>query len=142
MTDQIRTTILIVDDSRADSRLTELWLRNSPFVQDMQVVRTGAEALAFLRREGKYVQAERPRLVLLDVHLPDLLGWELLESIRADESLRDLPVIVLSGTVSDADIQLANKLGAVRCLNKPIDADEFSALVREIDSVLQTLGDH
>ena len=139
MTDQPRTTILIVDDSRADSRLTELWLRNSSYVQDVQVVRTGAEALAFLRREGNYGQAQRPQLVLLDVHLPDLLGWELLESLQADESLRDLPVVVLSGTVNEADIQLANKLGAIRCLSKPIDADEFAAFVREIEEILEAV---
>jgi CheY-like chemotaxis protein len=133
--------ILIVDDSRADSRLTELWLRNSAAVQDVQVVRTGSAALEFLRREGADGQAQRPQLVLLDVHLPDILGWDLLKSLRADEKLRDIPVVVLTGTVNDGDMQLAKDLGAVRCLCKPIDADEFAAFVREIDAILQTLGE-
>lgn len=141
MTDVPAATILIVDDSRADTRLMQLWLRNSAFIRDVQVVRSGSEALALLRKEGAEAHSQRPQLILLDVHLPDMFGWDLLETLRRDTSLADIPVIVLTGTVNDVDAQMASQLGAVRYLCKPIDADEFAVLVREIDAILHQLGD-
>jgi CheY-like chemotaxis protein len=138
MPDEIPHTILIVDDSRADSRLLQLWLRNSATIGHVQVARTGRDALAYLRHEGEHAQAPTPTLVLLDVHLPDMLAWELLTELRRDESLASIPVIVLTGTVHDADAQLATKLGAARYLCKPFDADEFAILVREIDAVIES----
>jgi two-component system response regulator len=137
MSDVPRITILIVDDSRADVRLAQLWLRNSAVIQDVQVARSGAEALAYLRQEDPFAQADKPQLILLDVHLPDMLGWDLLAELRRDAALSEIPVIVLTGTVNDVDAQLARDLGAARYLCKPFDADEFATLVREIETTIR-----
>ncbi len=135
MTDLPPITILVVDDSRADARLAQLWLRSSAVVRDVELVHSGREALAFLRREGPFAQAPIPHMLVLDVHLPDMLGWELLVKLRQDEALSGIPVVVLTGTVTDADAQRARELGVARYLCKPFDADEFTALVREIETV-------
>lgn len=130
-------SVLIVDDSQSDARLTQLWLRNCASVGDAQVVRTGQEAISRLRGEGTSSQSATPQLVLLDVNLPDMLGWELLELMQQDAILRRIPVIVLTGTVRDTDVKRAQELGAARCIPKPFDADEYSALVEQIESVIR-----
>jgi two-component system response regulator len=130
---------LIIDDSRADARLMELWLRNSTVITTVYSVRSGQEALQFLRRQDPFAQAPTPHILLLDIHLPDMLGWDLLGELGRDENLSRIPVFVLTGTLHDADAQRARECGAVRYLCKPFDADEYAALVQEIDRVAQEL---
>jgi CheY-like chemotaxis protein len=137
MTPTSPVNVLIVDDSRADAQLTQLWLRNSTWVRDMQVARTGQEALSRLRREPPFDQIPPPQLILLDLNLPDTLGFDLLASLQHDDQLARIPVIVLTGTIRDSEIQRAQQLGAIRCLCKPFDADEFTKLVEEVEAVIR-----
>ena len=137
MSSRSSITVLIIDDSLSDARLTQLWLRNCESVGNTEVVRTGQEAISRLRCEGAFAQCVLPNLVLLDVNLPDMLGWELLEQMRRDPNMRPIPVIVLTGTVRETDVKRAQELGAARCIPKPFDADEFSVLAKEIESVIR-----
>jgi two-component system response regulator len=139
MTTPTPKTVLIIDDSHADARLMELWLRNSAVVTNVHSVRSGREALQFLRRQDPFAQAPLPHILLLDIHLPDMLGWDLLSELRQDEQLARIPVVVLTGTVHEADARRARDYGAARYLCKPFDAEEYAALVQEIDRVAQDL---
>jgi two-component system response regulator len=134
-----RISVLIVDDSRADARLAQLWLRKSQRVQESHAVQSGDEALAFLRREEPFAQAPPTHLVLLDVQLPDMLGWDLIAELRRDPALARIPVIVLTGTTYDADARRATALGVARYLAKPFDAEEYAKLLGEIESVVETV---
>jgi two-component system, chemotaxis family, response regulator Rcp1 len=142
MPDSPFATILIVDDSPSDVRLTQLWLRSSAVVRDAPFVHRGGAALAYLRREPPFPDAVRPHLILLDVHLPDMFGWEVLSTLRNDPALATIPVIMLTGTIIPADQQLAVQLGADRYLSKPFDADDFTELVREIETIVLERSSH
>jgi chemotaxis family two-component system response regulator Rcp1 len=131
-------TLLIVDDSRADARLAQLWLRKSQRIQEVCAVQSGGEALSFLRREGPFSEAPPVQLLLVDVHLPDMLGWDLIAQLRADPEWARIPVVILTGTTCDADARRARSLGVARYLAKPFDAEEFGALVGEIEQVLES----
>src|SRR5471032_1585541 len=85
--------ILLVEDSPTDAELTRLALSEGKIDNNLHRVKDGAEALAFLRREGVYVQAPRPDLVLLDLNLPKMSGLEVLAEIRADANLKSLVVV-------------------------------------------------
>ena len=129
--------VLLVEDSRCDAQLAQLWLQKSTLVGRIDVARTGQEALARLRREPPFQDTPAPQLVLLDINLPDTIGWEWLEELRRDAAVAQIPVIVLTGTLRCEDTQRAEDLGAARCLCKPFDADEFTALVEEVECVVR-----
>ena len=122
--------ILLVEDTLSDVKLMEHWLSASDLVDQLRVVRDGEQALELLRRERE--SRARPDLVLLDVNLPRLSGFDVLSQIRADSLLHDLPVIILTGTLARRDVERARALQADRCLQKPSDADEFSERVLEL----------
>lgn len=127
--------ILIVDDSRSDAKLLTLWLQRSRLAPEIHVATTGQEALRMLRDSaGPF--ASQPPLVLLDIHLPDMWGWDLLELARQDPVLTNVPIIVLTGTELAEDREKAAQLGAKGYQGKPFDADEFARLVAEIEAVL------
>lgn len=136
MNSPFRNTLLIVDDSRADARLAQLWLRKSQRFQEVCAVATGGEALAFLRRKEPFAEAPPVQLLVVDVQLPDMLGWELIAQLRADPEFAQIPVVVLTGTTCEADARRARSLGVARYLTKPFDAEEFAVLVAEIEQVL------
>lgn len=132
-----KVSVLIVEDSLADAKLTQLWLAKTNFVGAVRVARTGQEGLEILRSAGESGSTRGRWLVLLDVHLPDMLGWELLEELRRQDALPQVRVIVLTGTVRTEDARRAQQAGAARYLAKPFDAEEFAALMREIEAVAQ-----
>jgi len=126
--------ILLVEDNRADVRLTQEALRQARVANHMHVARDGVEALAFLRREGEHADAPRPDLVLLDLNLPRMDGRRALAHIKADPDLRPIPVVILSSSQADEDVLAAYELNANCYITKPVDLEQFIRVVRAIES--------
>ena len=131
--------ILLVEDNPGDVRLTQESLTDGKVRNSMQVVEDGVEAVAFLRREGKYANASRPDLILLDLNLPKKDGREVLAEIKADEDLRRIPVVVLTTSKAEEDIFKAYDQHANCYITKPVDLDQFIAVVRSIENFWFTI---
>ncbi len=125
--------ILLVEDNPGDARLTMEAFREAKVRNDVRVVTDGVEALAFLRREDKYANAPRPDLILLDLNLPRKDGRQVLEEIKSDESLRRIPVAILTTSRADKDILSSYDLHANCYVAKPVDFEEFIRVVRGIE---------
>jgi two-component system, chemotaxis family, response regulator Rcp1 len=122
--------ILIVEDNPGDVRLMREALRETQPDVTIEVAPDAEQALAYLRREGRYAGAGRPSLIFLDFNLPKSGSRDLLRLIKQDESLRLIPVAVLTTSESDRDIREAYELHANCYLRKPIELDSFFATVR------------
>jgi CheY-like chemotaxis protein len=124
--------ILLVDDNPGDVRLLIEAFKESRFPCNLSVVEDGEEALEFLRREGDYARAPRPNLIFLDLNLPRIDGMEVLAEIKLEESLRGIPVVVLTSSSSHDDVDLAFRLNANSYITKPDGLDGFVEMVRSI----------
>ena len=131
--------ILLVEDNPGDVRLTQEALTDNKMRNRLHVVVDGVEAMAFLRREGKYADAPRPDLVLLDLNLPKKDGREVLAEIKADESLKRTPVVILTTSQAEEDILEAYELNANCYITKPVDLDQFLKVVRSIENSWLTI---
>jgi two-component system, chemotaxis family, response regulator Rcp1 len=100
----------------------------------MTVVDDGEEAMAFLRRTGKYHRAPRPQLVFLDLNLPRKDGREVLQEIKGDSDLRRIPVVIMTTSSSERDIQHAYELHANCYITKPVDLEDFLSAVRSCEN--------
>ena len=125
--------ILLVEDNPGDVELTREALHDSKVHMRLSVVPDGVEALAFLRREGRYADAVRPDLILLDLNLPRKGGREVLEEVKNDPSLRHIPVVILTSSQAEQDIARAYDLHANCYISKPVDLDQFITVVRSIE---------
>jgi chemotaxis family two-component system response regulator Rcp1 len=125
--------VLLVEDSPGDVRLTQETLRDANRSIHLHVATDGVEAMAFLRREGAHAGAPRPDLILLDLNLPKMDGREVLAQIKADDSLRTIPTIILTTSQSEADIVKSYQLQANCYLSKPVQLEAFEALVKSIN---------
>jgi chemotaxis family two-component system response regulator Rcp1 len=124
--------ILLVEDSPGDIRLIlETFTEASPTVR-LYVTEDGAEAIAFLRREGENAQAPRPELILLDLNMPKMDGREVLALIKADENLKLIPTVILTTSAAEADVMESYKLQANCYLRKPVELDVFENMVKGI----------
>lgn len=128
-----RTSILLVEDNPGDIRLIREVLRDGVVCNGLHVAPDGVEALAFLRREGKFADVPRPDLILLDLNLPKKDGREVLAEIKADEELKRIPVVVLTTSQHDEDIFKAYGLGANCYVTKPMDLEDFMTTVSSIE---------
>jgi CheY-like chemotaxis protein len=126
--------ILLVDDSPSDVDLTREALQDTKVHNNLSVVGDGVEALAFLRREGQFADAPHPDLILLDLNLPKKDGREVLAEIKADPTLRRIPVVVLTTSDAERDIIETYNLHANCYVKKPVDLDAFVHVVRSIDN--------
>lgn len=131
--------ILLVEDNPGDVRLTKELLRESKVLNELHVVTDGAEALAFLRREGRHSQAARPDLILLDLNLPRRDGREVLADIKRDPSLRRIPVVILTTSRAEEDVVRTYDLHANCYITKPVDLHEFVKVVRSIEDFWLTI---
>ncbi len=121
-----RFDILLVEDEAADARLVEESLRDGKMLSRVHHVLDGEEALAYLRRQGeRYAAAVRPDLILLDLNLPRLDGRDLLRLLRDDPEFRTIPVVVLTTSDVQRDVETAYGLGANSFITKPVDIDQF-----------------
>jgi len=128
-----RVQILMMEDSRSQARLMQEALAEARVPSHVTVVPDGVEGLAFLRQEGIYVSAPRPDVILLDLNMPKMNGHEVLAVVKSDADLRSIPVLVLSSSRADEDIQKAYDLHANCYILKPALLDDFIAVVRAID---------
>jgi len=131
--------ILMVEDNEGDARLALEAMRESKIKNTMHHVRDGDEAMAFLRKEGKYIDAPRPELVLLDLNLPRKSGEEVLAEIKADPDLKRLPVVILTVSSDEADVLKSYNLHANCYITKPLDLSQFMAVVKSIEDFWLTI---
>jgi len=124
--------ILIVDDNPGDVRLTIEALKDGRVRNRIHTAKDGIEAIAFLRRKGKYSDAILPDLILLDLNMPRMNGSQLLAEIKEDPSLKKIPVVILSGSREKEDIIKTYNLHADGYVNKPIDLEQFIKMVKSI----------
>jgi len=125
--------VLLVEDSPGDVRLTQEAFRDANMSIRLHVASDGVEAMAFLRHEGARATAPRPDLILLDLNLPKMDGREVLAHIKADDSLKMIPTVILTTSDAEADIVKSYQLQANCYLTKPVQLDEFETLVRSIN---------
>ena len=133
MAQQRIVEILLVDDNIGDVVLTKEALKTAEFPNRVSVVRDGCDALEFLRRTGKFSNAQRPELILLDINMPRKNGCEVLEEVRSDEDLRLIPIVILTSSEAEDDIRRAYELGANCFVTKPADLDEMVKVVQAIN---------
>lgn len=136
----IRTAdILLVDDSPGDIRLTLEALKESRITNNINIVNDGVEAINFLMKNGEYANAPTPDLILLDLNLPKLNGFEVLKKIKEDETLKVIPVVVLTTSQSERDILQSYQLYVNCFVSKPIEFDEFFNVIRTIEDFWFTI---
>jgi len=126
--------ILLVEDNPADVRLTQEAMRESKLMNRLHVASDGVEALAYLKKEGQYSNANRPDLILLDLNLPKKDGRELLADIKSDENLKSIPVVVLTTSEAHTDIVKSYNLHANCYITKPVELEKFMKIVRVIEN--------
>jgi chemotaxis family two-component system response regulator Rcp1 len=126
--------ILLVEDNPADVLLTEEALEESKLINRISTVKDGEEAMAFLRKEGKYRGAATPDLILLDLNLPKKDGREVLKDIKEDPELRVIPVVILTTSAADEDVLRTYQLHANCYIMKPVDFTQFTRVVQTIES--------
>jgi CheY-like chemotaxis protein len=131
--------ILLVEDSPGDVRLAVEALKEAKVHNRLSVAEDGVEAMDFLLRKGKYAQAKRPDLILLDLNLPRKDGREVLKEIKADSDLRRIPVVVLTTSSADEDIIKSYDCHANCYITKPVDFQKFMAVVKSIESFWLTV---
>lgn len=129
--------ILLVEDNPADVRMIDIALRAIDFPHVLHVVDNGENALAFLRQDEPYAKAPRADMVLLDLALPRLNGHRVLEEIDKDARLRNVPVVVLSGSKRDTDVDRAYGLGVNAYIIKPVG---LRAYIDEMNIVRQLVA--
>ncbi|MEW2448475.1 response regulator [Streptomyces parvulus] len=125
--------VLLVEDDPGDELMTREAFEDNKIGNTLHVVRDGEEALDFLYRRGDHEGAPRPDLILLDLNLPKYDGRQVLEQIKSDAELSDIPVVVLTTSAAEEDILRSYKLHANAYVTKPVDLDQFIAAVRQID---------
>jgi chemotaxis family two-component system response regulator Rcp1 len=126
--------ILLIEDNPADVRLTQENFKDSKILNHIHVVNDGAEAMAFLHREGKYFDAVRPELIFLDLNLPKKDGREVLKEIKTDDELKNIPVVILTISDDEEDILKSYNLHANCYITKPINLEQFSKVVKSIEN--------
>lgn len=139
---RIKGKILLVEDNAADIRLTKEVLQESRIVRSLDVVRDGVEAIDFLKKRGKFTNASKPNLILLDLNLPKRNGFYILEELKKDEELKRIPVVIL--TISDAreDLIKAYNLHANCYVIKPLEMKEFYRIINSIVNFWFTVVKH
>jgi len=125
-------TLLLVDDNAADARLMQEALAETRVPPRLHVVTDGADALAFVRREGVYAAAPWPDLVITDLNMPRLSGHDLLRIMKGDPALRRIPVLLLTTSDAPQDSARAYELQANACLTKPADFDAFRTMMQAV----------
>ncbi|MGZ4597079.1 MAG: response regulator [Actinomycetes bacterium] len=131
--------VLLVEDDPGDVLMTREAFQDYKVANQLHVVQDGADALAFLRREGEYAGVPRPDLVLLDLNLPRMDGREVLQAIKSDPELASIPVVVLTTSEAEEDVLRSYSLHANAYVTKPVDFERFIAVVRQIDDFFVTV---
>jgi two-component system, chemotaxis family, response regulator Rcp1 len=131
--------LLLVEDSEPDVRLTMEALREAKVRNRLWVVEDGVEAIEFLHHQGRHSEAPRPDLILLDLNLPRKDGRQVLQEIKADDSLKRIPVVVLTTSKSEEDVLRSYDLHANCFITKPVDFLRFIEVVKSIENFWLTI---
>ena len=131
--------MLLVEDNPGDARLAIEALKDAKVHNNLHWVQDGVEAMDFLRRKGNYSDAPRPDVILLDLNLPKKDGREVLADVKADEDLRRIPVVILTISDAEEDVIKTYNLHANCYIRKPIDLDQFVAVVNAIEDFWLTI---
>jgi chemotaxis family two-component system response regulator Rcp1 len=126
--------VLLVEDSPGDVRLTREAFKDAKVHINLHVASDGAEAMAYLRREGSHATARRPDLILLDLNLPKKDGREVLKEIKESATLKSIPVVILTTSASETDILGSYQFHANCYITKPVDLAGFLTVVKSIDN--------
>jgi CheY-like chemotaxis protein len=121
--------VLLVDDSKVVVKLIQYAMKDQPLLSLMDVASDGVEAMEFLRREGEHENARLPDLVLLDINMPRMDGFQVLEQIKRDRALCRIPVIILSTSQDQEDIDKSYMEGANTFVTKPVGVDELERVL-------------
>jgi chemotaxis family two-component system response regulator Rcp1 len=124
--------VLMIEDNPTDVLIAKEGLFSANMLNTLHVADDGIEAMEFLRQRGKYADAPRPDLILLDLNMPRMNGQEVLAVIKADDDLKKIPVVILTTSRSEEDVSKAYGLHANCFISKPVDFDEFMKVVRTI----------
>ncbi|MDO9403215.1 MAG: response regulator [Polaromonas sp.] len=126
--------ILLVEDDKRDLELTLVALERSQLANDVVVVRDGAQALDYLRREGEHAGRDEgnPAVILLDLKLPKVNGLEVLEAVRATEALRSIPVVMLTSSQEESDVLKSYQLGVNAYVVKPVEFKQFVSSIADL----------
>ena len=124
--------VLLIEDNPGDVRLVKEVLKEAQFPHHLSVVKDGAEAIAFIRRQGSYAQAPSPRLILLDLNLPKKGGLEMLKEVSPELAKNQARVVILTNSEAEKDLDQSFTLGAVSYMVKPIDAEKLNLLLETL----------
>jgi two-component system, chemotaxis family, response regulator Rcp1 len=125
--------ILLVEDNKADVRLVEEALKNSSLTYQMEIVRDGVAAMAYLHQLDEYTSAPRPDLIILDLNLPKKDGREVLAEIKTNPQFKRIPVIILTTSKSEDDIHQSYDLNANCFITKSRNLNQLFTIVRRIE---------
>jgi chemotaxis family two-component system response regulator Rcp1 len=125
--------ILLIEDSPSDADLAREALGQGKILNNLHFVEDGVEAMKFLRRKEPYLRVPRPDLILLDLNLPKKTGVEVLREIKTDQSLKLIPVVILSTSAAQEDIIQSYSLHANCYITKPVDFVQFTKVIRLIE---------
>ncbi|MBN2377271.1 MAG: response regulator [Sedimentisphaerales bacterium] len=121
--------ILLIEDDGASARLTERAIKHSKAGGRVSVVEDGSSALKYLKRVGRYKGVGRPSLILLDISLGEMTGWEVLSCIKDDPSLKEIPVVVLTASQDEYYVQHCYEMGADGLINKPMSTEKYEEML-------------
>ncbi len=131
--------VLLVEDNPADVRITLEALKAGKIKVKMSVVNDGVEAMNFLMKKGKYSNEHLPNIILLDLNLPRKDGREVLEEVKNDPDLKSIPIIILTSSKAEEDIQKSYQLHCNCYLSKPVGLNEFETLITLINNFWLTV---
>jgi two-component system, chemotaxis family, response regulator Rcp1 len=126
--------ILLAEDNLGDVRLAIETFKDAKIHNVVNVVQDGVEAMAYLRKQGKYANATRPDVILLDLNMPRKDGREVLKEVKEDPDLRRIPVVILTISQAEQDILKAYDLHANCYITKPVDLEQFNIIVQSIEN--------
>ena len=131
--------VLLVEDDPGDVLMTREAFEEHKVRNHLNVVSDGADALAYVRREGEFANAVRPDLILLDLNLPKRDGREVLKEMKTDPDLREIPIVVLTTSSAESDVLASYQLHANAYVTKPVDFERFISAVKQIDDFFVSL---
>lgn len=131
--------VLLVEDSPSDAKLLQTMMQIAKLDLRIDHVSDGAAALDYLFRRGPFTRAARPDLVLLDLNLPKVSGFDVLEQIKTDAELKVVPVVVMTSSASEADVLRSYQRHANCYVTKPVDFEQFQKIVQTLDAFWFTI---
>lgn len=129
----VPVNILLVEDNEDDILLINEALEDSKFLNIIDVVENGVEALDYLRKKGIYKSKKLPGLILLDINMPKKNGFETLDEIKEDVKLKHIPVVMLTVSKAETDILKSYSHGACTYINKPVDFEKLKEVVKQFE---------